>query len=119
MKKTSKNGQLFICCSCKKIHLEFGNIGMDFQSQEKLKDLFNYLQTVNSNHFDFENTGSSYRRKIPVPFANTTVKLLLNETEILELMALITSFLDQPTEEIPPGFTNLKSISYLNGIILN
>jgi hypothetical protein len=119
MKNTSKNGQLFICSSCKKIHLEFGNIGMDFQSPERLNELLSFLQTVSSNHFSFENTGNNNRRKILVPFANAPVKLLLNEAEIHEISELISSFLNRPCCKVSSGLSNLKAISNLNGIILN
>ena len=122
MKKTSENGQLFFCGSCKKIHLEFGTIGFDFQSKEKLAELYKYLKTVNSNHLKlFESTTSQYRRTILIPFPNISVKMLLSDSELIELIQLIGSFLDkqQQETEMQPIFENLKTVSDLNGIILN
>lgn len=121
MKKTSKNGQIFICSSCKKIHFEFGNIGMDFQSPEKLNELLKYLQTVNSNHFETEDLTNNYRRKILIPFVNSSVKLLLSGDEITEIIKLIVSFTDKLENSKEPALNliSLKSINYLNGIILN
>ncbi len=121
MKKVSKNGQLFICSSCRKIHLEFGNIAMDFTTTERLQELQQYLHTVNSNHFENEVLSNNYRRQIFIPFANTTIKLLLSDKEINELMGLIQAFLEQSTDSNhpQPQFADLKMLSSLNSIVLN
>ena len=121
MKSTSANGQLYICNSCKKFHLEFGNIGMDFNTPEKLSELSKYLKTVHSNHFENESTTSVSRRKILIPFTNSTTKLLLSDAEILELMKLIRGFLDKlhQTNENLTRLCQLDTITYLNSIILN
>ncbi|WP_321286884.1 DUF6686 family protein [uncultured Sunxiuqinia sp.] len=121
MKKVSKNGQLFVCNTCNKIHLEFGNIGMDFKSPTKLEELRGYLNTVNSNHFENEILANNYRRKILIPFANTNIKLLLSDQEIIELIELINSFLaqDSASNKTFNRFDNLRSISSIKSIILN
>jgi|GEM_PF-2575368 hypothetical protein len=121
MKTVSKNGQLFVCNTCNKIHLEFGNIGMDFKSLKKLQELLGYLNTVNSNHFENEILANNYRRKILIPFATSSIKLLLSEQEIIELIELIKRFLaqDSASNKTFSQFANLRSISSIKSIILN
>ena len=120
MKKVSENGQLYKCSSCQKIHLEFGNIGMDFKSSESLNELLRYLHTVNDNQFENEIRNDNFRRRLLIPFANTTIKLLLSDQEILELIYLIGSFLNQTCTVTPvPKFASLRRLSSLNSIILN
>ncbi len=121
MKKLSENGQLFVCGSCRKIHLEFGNLAMDFQSKTKLRELLNFLNTVSANHFENEVLSNNSRRQILVPFANSSIKLLLSDVEIKELTALIRDFLQDSamTGKASPPFTDLKKLSVLNLILLN
>ena len=121
MRQTSKNGQLFICKSCQKIHLEFGNIGLDFKSDKSLKELSNYLKTVSKSQFKKENVAANYRRSILIPFPNTTVKALLSDVELEEIITLIGTFLKKRDEQpmLNPEFADLKAVSYLREIILN
>ncbi|WP_299576233.1 DUF6686 family protein [uncultured Sunxiuqinia sp.] len=108
MKKLSENGQLFICDACRKIHLEYGNVGMDFISEKKLNELMQYLRTVRSSHFANETLKNNDRRQILIPFANTPIKLLLSDWEIVEIIRLIQVFLDEPK---PSKFTHFKLIN--------
>lgn len=120
MKKVSENGQIFICSSCKKIHVEFGNIGIDFKGPEKLTELQKYLKTVRDNHFENEVLNKNDRRQLLIPFSNSSFKLLLSNKEIIELIDLIADFLNQLPETKPFNtFANLKSISSFNTITLN
>lgn len=122
-KKLSKNGQLFICSSCRKIHLEFGNLAIDFHSNTKLKELLNFLNTVHANHFENEVLSNNSRRQILVPFTNSSIKLLLSDEEISELTNLIRAFLQDSfspaNAKAEARFTNLKTLSALSKIILN
>ncbi|RKD91391.1 DUF6686 family protein [Mangrovibacterium diazotrophicum] len=93
MKYETLNGKLFICSSCKKIHLEFGNIGMDFQSEKTLKEMLTYLNGVKQTSQSFPNQDMPYRRTIMIPFENTNLKILLNDDEIEELTSLFTHFI--------------------------
>ena len=121
MKKLSENGHLFICGACRKIHLEFGNLAMDFQSKEKLQELLNFLNTVSANHFENEVLSNNSRRKILVPFANSSIKLLLSDMEIKELTELIQAFLHDSANPAKAALqlTDLKKLSTLNLILLN
>jgi len=121
MKKLSENGQLFVCGSCQKIHLEFGNLAMDFRSKEKLKELLDFLVTVSLNHFENEVLGNNSRRRIFVPFANSSIKLLLSDLEINELTVLIRSFLQEAVSKAnaKPKFTDLKKLSILSRSMFN
>ena len=123
MKKLSENGRLFICSSCRKIHLEFGNLAMDFHSKTKLKELLNFLNTVHANHFENEVLSNNSRRQILVPFTNSSIKLLLSDEEINELTNLIRAFLKDSVNPVntktEARFTNLEKLSALSRIILN
>lgn len=93
MKYETLNGKLFICSSCKKIHLEFGNIGMDFQSEKSLKEMLTYLNSVKQTSQNLSDREMPYRRKIMIPFQDTSLKILLNEAEIEELILLFSRFI--------------------------
>jgi hypothetical protein len=94
---------------------------MDFNSTEKLRELLQYLHTVNSTHFENEVLSNNFRRKIFIPFSNSTIKLLLSDKEIRELMVLIDAFLEQSTDpnQPQPHYADLKMLSSLNTIVLN
>ena len=93
MRYETLNGKLFICSSCKKIHLEFGNIAMDFQSEKSLREMLTYLNSVKQTSQDLPDQEMPYRRKIMIPFQNTNLKILLNEIEIAELTLLFSQFI--------------------------
>ncbi|TDN96278.1 DUF6686 family protein [Sunxiuqinia elliptica] len=94
MKKSCPNGQIYRCNACKKLHLEYGNLGLDFPSPEKLVEFKSYLKTVHANHFEHEVKSNNQRRKLLIPFANMPVKLLLSDAEIMELIDLLNDFMD-------------------------
>lgn len=115
MESKSLNGRLYTCNSCHKIHMEYGNFGIDLKSQKALKEFSDYLKTVQTNQFKEK----SSRRKILIPFSNITIKLLLSDKEISELIGLISSFLKKQKTSHQKETETLDAITYLNVIILN
>lgn len=112
MTKSCAYGQLFRCDSCNKIHLEFNNIGIDFYNIEILNDFKNYLGSIDASGFEFKNRKNHYRRKILIPFPNTTIKMLMTSGEIDELKKLIDSFV---SENLKIGHTS-KSIKKISSV---
>lgn len=91
----STNGQLFICNTCHKIHLEFNSIGINFEELEQLKEFHQYLLSVNGAYYDELNKGNNFRRKIQIPISGKDIKILVTYNELKELIALIGRFSDQ------------------------
>lgn len=95
MTKQCANGQIFVCEFCKKIHLEYNNIGIDFQKIEFVRAFYNYLDSLNIAEIIKRRSISQFRRKITIPFPGTQVKLMLTSGEINELKNLLREFISE------------------------
>jgi hypothetical protein len=93
MTKQCANGQIFVCEFCKKIHLEYNNVGIDFQKIEVVRAFYDYLDSLNIEEIIKRRSISQFRRKITVPFPGTRVKLMLTSGEISELKNLLREFI--------------------------
>lgn len=96
----SKNGQIFICNQCRKIHLEFGNFTFDFSSQVHLKSFLEHLEVVDGAYYEELNRQSAYQRKIMIPVPETRMKLLFTLNELDEIRHLIRRFIGSAKNEL-------------------
>lgn len=83
------HGKVFLCRSCKKIHVEFNNINFNFSKEEYLH-FSKYINELNGDYWEKINTHSSYRRKILIPLDHRNYNLLLNKEELAELKILLS-----------------------------
>ncbi len=95
MTKQCANGQIFVCEFCKKIHLEYNNVGIDFQKIEVVRAFYDYLDSLNIAEIIKRRSISQFRRKIVVPFPHTQVRLMLTSGEISELKNLLREFITE------------------------
>ncbi|MBI9067382.1 MAG: hypothetical protein JEZ09_08830 [Salinivirgaceae bacterium] len=86
----TKNGKVFICKSCKKIHVEFNNLNFNF-TKEEFYHFSRYISQVNGEYWEKVNTDSTYRRKILIPLDHKNLNLLLNKEELEEMKILLKS----------------------------
>ena len=97
---SSRNGQIFICTQCQKIHLEFGNFTFDFSSQAHLTHFLTHLERVDGLYYEELNKHSSYQRKIMVPIPDTRMKMLFTSGELNEIRTLIRGFIGRNKNEL-------------------
>lgn len=93
MIKVSVNGQIFKCKHCNNIHLEYMNLGIDFDSLGILSEFMVYLDSINTQYYETKNRHNKYRRKIMIPLPKTNIKMMLNSSEVAELRRLLGSYL--------------------------
>lgn len=96
----SKNGQIFICNQCRKIHLEFGNFTFDFSSRSQLKNFLEHLEQVDGSYYQELNRQSAYQRKIMIPVPEARMKLLFTLNELEEIRHLIRRFIGSAKNEL-------------------
>lgn len=97
---SSRNGQIFICNHCQKIHLEFGNFTFDFSSQDQLKNFLSHLKQIDGSYYEERNKYSAYYRKIMVPVPETRMKMLFTLNELNEIKDLIGGFIGPNKKEL-------------------
>jgi hypothetical protein len=84
----TKNGRIFRCASCDKIHIEFNNINFNFNDKEYIH-FANYFKGLDGEYWELVNTNANYRRKIIVPVGHNNMNFLLNQEELEELKELL------------------------------
>ena len=83
----SKNGQVFKCSSCNKIHIEYKNLNFNFD-EEGFHHLVNYFLNLDGEYWERRNVNNDFRRKILVPINHENFHVLLNNKELLEMKEL-------------------------------
>jgi hypothetical protein len=89
------NGHIFTCEKCTKIHFEFNQLGIDFSSVDILTDFYRYMCQVDGDNIEKENKPSQYNKKIHIPFPNTTLKMVLSNFDLVELIVLVDTFIKE------------------------
>jgi len=86
----SKNGRIFICPNCEKIHIEFFNFLFSFNEEE-----FDYFkkcfERMDGCYYERANSGLNYTRKIIVPIGHRNASMMLNRKELEELQDLLAN----------------------------
>ncbi len=116
MKRESTNGKIFTCDNCNKIHLEFGNFSIDFESIKSLRSALAGLKGILENDVvpNISTLPKDYR--IVIPMTDGTCKFILSVRELNELTLLMTGFIQQTAQlELTPGQKNIPP-RLLNGI---
>lgn len=100
----TKNGQIFICSHCQKIHLEFGNFTIDFPTLSHLKKFAQHLNDIDGQYYETRNQQTAYRRKIIIPMPGSDLKMIFTNAEIEELCSLLRSFITRQSRTIAAKF---------------
>ncbi len=86
----SKNGRVFICPNCEKIHIEFFNFLFSFSDKEY--DYFKKcFERMDGRYYESVNYNIAYKRKIIVPIGHQNVSMMLNRKELEELQLLLSN----------------------------
>ena len=109
----TRNGQVFMCSTCKKIHIEFKNLNFNF-TEEQYDEFSAYIQDLNGSVWERHNSHSHFHRKIIIPINHDCFRVLLDQTELIELKSLL-----QPTDKPQKDIELIKTkdfefVSYLN-----
>lgn len=83
-----KSGELSICKSCENYNLIFNNILFQFDEQQ-LNQFREYIFHLDSEYWLFFNSGTTQKRKIPVPTSHQNLILMFDIFEITELKELL------------------------------
>lgn len=110
----SINGQIYMCSSCSKIHLEFLSTGIDFESEKVLYDFYTFLEQIDARFYELKNIHLEYRRKVIIPFPQTAIKMLLTAEEVDDLRRLIYNYLNK--RKNPEDFTGAIGIKMGPGL---
>ena len=86
----TKNGRIFRCASCDKIHIEFNNINFNFNDKE-FEHFANYFDDLDGEYWEIANFQVNYRRKIIIPVGHKNINFLLNKEELKELKSLLAN----------------------------
>lgn len=98
-------GLVFRCSQCKKIHIEFNNINLNF-SENEYKRFSDYIHHLDGQYWAEQNNNSPFRRKIRIPISSTPVCLMLTVEELSLLCNLLESTSDSANEELIHSFHN-------------
>ena len=90
----TKNGSLYVCPKCDKIHIEFNNLNFNFSNKEYTA-FVRYISNLNGAFWEKENSNTNYKRKIIIPIGNDNFNIVLNNGELEELKLLFTDTLDK------------------------
>lgn len=111
MSKT-KNGQVYICNKCSKIHIEFGNLNFNF-SQKEFDDFADYILTLDGNYWKEENKDTPFARKIFIPIGHKNFNVLLSSKELEEMKSLFKFWIrNNKLNKIK--YKDIKNIIYKN-----
>lgn len=116
MQKTineTKNGKIFRCSTCNKIHIEFKNINFNF-SDEEYGYFTEYLLELDGEEWEYKNRGSNYKRKIILQINHRNVKIRLNSYELQELKQLFNITEKKITKDFELSFSDIKITQFLN-----
>ncbi|SFK48239.1 DUF6686 family protein [Proteiniphilum acetatigenes] len=92
-------GLVFRCSQCKKIHIEFNNINLNF-SETDYKRFSDYIYHLDGQYWAELNTNSPYRRKIRIPISATPICLMLTVEELSALRKLLENTSASAEEEL-------------------
>ncbi len=116
------NGQIFKCESCQAIHIEYKNLNFNF-SDKQLRHFLDYLSEIDGDAIEHAAYNDEYRRKIIIPTSEKkSFNILLNKTELLELIDMLKQYFFKQRESsiykrfVYPsvGKTNLDFLYFLN-----
>nr|WP_319399072.1 DUF6686 family protein [uncultured Carboxylicivirga sp.] len=86
----TRNGRVFLCSSCDKIHIEFYHFLFSFD-EEAYCFFKDNISKIDGSYYESINADLDYRRKIIVPLGHRNVSMLLNRKELNELQSLLAS----------------------------
>jgi len=82
------NGKIFKCKHCEAIHVEYKNFNFNL-TERQLVHFTKYLSELDGPKWEERNRQSPYARKIIIPTQDSSINMLLNNDELIELIALL------------------------------
>lgn len=107
----TKNGRVYICNQCQKVHLEFQNVGFKF-SQNHWNEFVKYISEIDGEDIENRNRFLDDEKKIHIPIMNDGFKLRLDQKDLSELKYLVN-------KKINPAYQTIKSKKYNFEAFLN
>ncbi len=88
--KKTKNGKVFTCSACNKVHVEFNNLCFNF-SRKEYERFRDYFVDLDGDFWECENSESVLNRKIIIPTGHNSMNFIVNITELNELKVLLSN----------------------------
>ncbi len=108
----TKNGQVYICNRCNKIHIEYSNLNFNF-SQKEFKEFADYIINLNGAYWEEKNKHTPFKRKIIIPIGHKNFNVLLTLTELNEMKSLFR-FLGEIIKHSEIRFKDIDYIIHKN-----
>lgn len=96
-------GLVFRCNQCKKIHIEFNNINLNF-TEDEYERFSDYIHHLDGQYWEEMNVDSLFRRKIRIPINATPICLMLTVDELSALCKLLENTSVSAEEELVRTF---------------
>jgi hypothetical protein len=109
----TKNGKVFKCGHCDKIHIEYKNLNFNF-TEEQFNEFSDYLFTIDGWEWEAKNMDGPFIRKIIIPIGSYNFRILLNNQELIELKFLVMKGRKSNKERVNIVAFDLEFVSYLN-----
>lgn len=116
MKYETLHGRLFVCQSCRQIHFEYNNFALDLKDLDALAEMLNYLKAVRQTSVGDHDEQPPFARRIMIPFHGNSIRLLVNEPELDEIISLAGGFIVRWNEAMRPAGKKEIPLTSINGI---
>ncbi len=84
----TRNGKVFQCKDCSRIHIEFLNLNFNL-SPGQFRQFSKYIHNLDGEHWQNLNLRCMFQRKIVIPIGHQSFNILLHKHELEELKQLI------------------------------
>lgn len=85
--------RVFKCNSCTKIHVEAGNVLLNFSDEQKLINYLAELDKINADYYAALNSNKPFKKDLFLPVAGTNISIGFTIGEFNELRKAIRSYL--------------------------
>lgn len=89
--RKSTNGILLFCDHSNSFQLSYKNLLIDLSSCELL-EFIKYFKKINCPYWEKEYVNSIYEKKIPIPTNQRNLMVMMNVSEIQEILFLVGNF---------------------------
>jgi hypothetical protein len=107
------NGLVYKCSNCSAIHVEFKNLNLNL-TQDQFDEFAEYLLTLDGKEWEEKNADSYFKRKIALPIGHPNFRILLHNSELIEMKRLLNSSLNSQKESATIQIKHLEFTAFLN-----
>lgn len=94
--KNKMEMRVFTCNKCPKIHVEAGNVLLNFANKQKLADYLAVLESIDAEYYASVNAKKQLEKQIFLPVTGTNIDICFTFVEFNELKKVIKQYL-KPT----------------------